>query len=256
MAATKGKHVWYDLMTTDVPGAKDFYGKVVGWGTMPFVGSPTPYDMWTVEGNPIGGVVELPAEAREAGAPSHWLAYIATTDRDATAARAEELGGTVMIRQDVPDVGKIAVIRDPFGAVFCAFTPAGESPEREGRAQPGDVSWHELMSKDWEKAFDFYSDLFGWEKGTAMDMGDAGTYQLVQVNGSDFGGMMGLPEGMPMSAWMYYVNVADIDAAVERVKENGGQVMMGPMDVPGGDKVAACMDPQGAAFAVHMFAKE
>lgn len=256
MSTAKGKHVWYDLMTTDTDAATDFYTSVIGWGTQPFEGSPVPYEMWTAGDRPIGGKMELPEEARAAGAPPHWIAYISTPDADATSARAVELGGKVLMpTQHMPNVGSFAILQDPFGAVFAAFTPEGDSPPTSGKPQPGEVTWHELMTDDYEKAYEFYADLFGWEKGDPMDMGPAGTYQLVRQGGSDFGGMMNRPEGMPVSAWIYYVHVADIDQAVDRVKSNGGQILNGPMEVPGGDRVAQCMDPQGGAFALHMSAE-
>lgn len=254
----KGRHVWYDLMSSDPAAAKDFYGKVVGWTITPFDGAQQPYDMWTTADGPVGGVMRLPDDAQNQGIPSHWLAYIATPDVDATAARAAELGGGVIMGpQDIPTVGRFAVLRDPFGAVFCAFSPEGDMPHHGGRPRPGEMSWHELMSDDYEKAFDFYADLFGWEKATAVDMGPAGTYQLFRRAGAgtDDGGMMNRPPEMPMSAWMYYVNTADLDAAVATVKSEGGQVLHGPMAVPGGDRVCVCMDPQGAAFALHQFAR-
>lgn len=254
MEDIKGQHVWYDLVTTDTAGATEFYTSVIGWGTQPFEGTPEPYQMWTAGGRPVGGMVELPAEARAAGAPPHWMAYIATPDADATAARAVELGATQVHTEDIPTVGRFAILLDPFGALFAAFTPEGESPPRDGRPGPGEFSWHELMSNHHEKALDFYADLFGWEKGAAVDMGPMGVYQLVRRGDADFGGMMNQPEGMPVSAWLYYVNVADIDSALERVKAGGGEVVYGPVEVPGGDQVAQCMDPQGAAFALHMFA--
>jgi predicted enzyme related to lactoylglutathione lyase len=253
----KGRHIWYDLMTPDTAGAIDFYGKVVGWTTTPFEGASEPYDMWTTENGPVGGVMTLPEEAKAQGAPPHWLAYIATPDVDATSARAKELGGEVLVPpQDIPTVGRFAVLQDLFGAVFAAFTPAGDAPGHDGRANPGEVSWHELYAENHEQAFDFYADLFGWEKSTQMDMGPMGIYQLVRRAGAegDLGGMMNRPNEMPVSCWMYYFNVSDLDAAADTVKDNGGQVMHGPMVVPGGDRVCLCMDPQGAAFALHTYA--
>ena len=254
MPVPKGQHLWYDLITTDLPGAKDFYQSVIGWGTQPFEGGPGPYDMWTVGERPVGGSVELPEEARKQGAPPHWMAYIGTPDADATAQRAVELGATHLHTEEIPQVGKFAIIQDPFGAVFSAFQPAGESPPSEGKPTHGEFSWAELMTEDYEKAYAFYADLFGWDKGQPMDMGPMGIYQLIRLGDRDFGGIMNKPEGMPMSAWIYYVNVDDIDKAVEGVKANGGQVLNGPIEVPGGDRVAQCQDPQGGTFALHMFA--
>lgn len=253
----KGRHVWYDLMSTDPDGAKEFYGKVVGWTITPFDAGGQPYDMWTTSDTSIGGVMRLPADAQAGGVPSHWLGYIATPDVDATAALATARGGGVVVPpQDIPTVGRFAVLRDPFGAVFCGFTPAGDSAHHGGRPRPGEISWHELMTDDYERALAFYSELFGWEKSTAMDMGEAGVYQLFRRPGAamDDGGIMNRPPEMPASAWMYYINTDDLDGALETVKAEGGQVLHGPMVVPGGDRICVCMDPQGAAFALHEFA--
>jgi len=252
-----GQFVWYDLMTTDPDAAQDFYTKVIGWGTEAFEGGPKPYQMWTTQNGPLGGVMELPEEARASGAPPHWLAYIATDDVDATVAKAGELGGQVYMQpMDIPDVGRFAVLSDPHGAVFAAFKPAGESPKHEGMPRVGEFSWHELMTEDYGAAFDFYSELFGWEKTTAMDMGEMGTYQMYgRAGGNELGGMMNRPPEMPVSCWTFYTRVDDLDGTLERVTSNGGQILNGPMEVPGGDKVAQCMDPQGAMFAVHWSAQ-
>ena len=250
----EGRHIWYDLMSTDPDGAKRFYGKVVGWSITAFEGGHELYDMWTTAERPIGGVLQLPPEVEAQGVPSHWLAYIATPDVDATVARAQELGGTMHHEEAVPTVGRFAFLQDPWGAPFCAFTPE-EMPEEFGRPSPGEFSWHELMADDHEEAFAFYSDLFGWQKGAAMDMGEAGIYQLFRRPGQDAddGGMMTRPPEAPVSSWLYYINTADLDEAVSTVNAEGGQVLHGPMEVPGGDRICVCMDPQGAAFALHEF---
>ncbi|MCL7937136.1 MAG: VOC family protein, partial [marine benthic group bacterium] len=93
--------------------------------------------------------------------------------------------------------------------------------------------------------------LFGWKKHEDMDMGEYGIYRIYGGDGPPLGGIMTRPPEMPIGAWLFYVTVNDIDAAVERVKAGGGQVLNGPMEVPGGDRVAQCQDPQGAMFALH-----
>ena len=115
----------------------------------------------------------------------------------------------------------------------------------------GGVGWHELMTSDWQKAFDFYGGQFGWMKSTAMDMGPMGTYQLFKpVDGAnDIGGMMTLKD-TPKPYWLFYFVVSDIDDAVKRVTSHKGTVMMGPMEVPGGAWVIQATDPQGAMFAL------
>lgn len=251
-----GHALWYDLMTTDLDGAKAFYGSVAGWTITPFEGAPEPYDMFTAESGPIGGLMTLPDEAAAQGAPPHWIAYFATPDVDASMAKASSLGANVLMPpMSMPEVGRFCVLADPAGAVFALFTPAHPSPVPTDRPGPGQISWHELMTEDYEQAFDFYSEILGWEKSTAMDMGPAGTYQLFKRPGADgdMGGMMNRPPEMPVSAWMYYVNVPDLDAAVGRVGAGGGQVLHGPMEVPGGDRVCVCQDPQGGMFALHAY---
>ncbi len=260
MADYKGRFVWYELMTSAPDAAIDFYGNVVGWGSQPFDGAGQPYTMWTNNDVPIGGVMELPAEAAAAGAPPHWLPYIGTADVDATVARALELGATVLVpAMDIPNVGRIVIVADPQGAVFAAYTPANPSEEMvsDGPPQVGQFSWHELSTTDHEAAFDFYSELFGWEKTTAMDMNEGGDgppaiYQMYKgPSGPELGGMFNKPPEMPVAAWVLYAKVPDVKGSIESVSGSGGQVLNGPMEVPGGDMIAQCMDPQGAAFAVH-----
>jgi predicted enzyme related to lactoylglutathione lyase len=252
----KGRFVWYDLLTTDPDQAVNFYTKVVDWGTTQWgdgaEGMP-PYTMWTANNAPLGGVMPLPEEAKKMGAPPHWLPYIGTPDTDATAARAQQLGGRLLNGpMDIPTVGRFAVLQDPQGAVFAVFTAEGDAPGHEGEPKVGEFSWNELTTTDYEGAFKFYSELFGWEKDTAMDMGPQGIYQMYKRNGQMLGGMMNKPAEMPgPPAWLCYTRVADVAESVAEAKRNGGQILLEPMEVPGGDMIAVGMDPQGAAFALH-----
>jgi predicted enzyme related to lactoylglutathione lyase len=250
--APRHRFVWYDLMTTDPAKGTEFYTQLIGWGTQAWEG-PMPYEMWTNEGKPLGGVMELPEDAKKGGAPPHWLAYVNVDDVDATVEQATGLGANVLVPgTEIPNAGKFAVLMDPQGAAFAVFSSDQESHESEGPAKVGEFSWHELATTDYGAAFDFYNALFGWEKTEAMDMGDAGIYQMYGGGGEMLGGMFNKPAEMPGPPfWLYYIMVPDVDAAVEKVKELGGQVPNGPMEVPGGDKVAQCCDPQGAAFALH-----
>ena len=248
----RGRFVWFDLVTTDPDAATSFYGEVIGWSTSLWEAGEMSYTMWTNGGTPIGGVMTLPEDAVAQGAPPHWLAYIATPDVDGTTEQAKELGAHVLVAPtDIPTVGRFAVLADPQGAVFAVFMADGEFPGHDGPPQQGEFSWHELMTTDHVAAFEFYNKLFGWEKTDAMDMGEAGIYQMYGRDGTTLGGMFNKPAEMPAPAWLFYVMVDDVNRVVEKVKQNGGQVLNGPMEVPGGDLIAQCMDPQGAAFAIH-----
>jgi len=254
-----GQFIWYELLTSDPAAAIPFYTQVVGWGTQTWEGGATPYTMWTTEDMPVGGTMKLPDEATAAGAPTHWLPYVGTQDVDATAKKVKDLGGQVLREpDDIPSVGRFAVLADPQGAVFAVYKPQSEPPAAAmGPPRPGRFSWHELATTDHEAAFDFYSQLFGWEKTDAMDMGEMGTYQMYGRDERTLGGMFNKPSEMPgPPAWLCYVMIDDVNAGVERVKQHGGQVLNGPMEVPGGDQIAQCMDPQGGAFSIHSKAAE
>jgi len=247
-AKPRGRFIWFDLMTTDPAKAVEFYTSVVGWGTTQWEGS-APYTMWTSASVPIGGVMQLPPEA---GAPPHWLAYISSSDVDATAQQAESLGGKVLVApNDVPTVGRFAVLSDPQGAVFIIAKglAAGPMPQLPVGA-PGTIGWRELFASDWEKDFIFYQKLFGWTKAEAHDMGEQGIYQLFAAGDAAIGGMMNRPAAMPQSWWNYYINVDGIDAARTRLEKAGGKVVMGPMEVPGGQWIVQAQDPQGGFFAL------
>ena len=167
--------------------------------------------------------------------------------------RIVQLGGRVLKQpDDIPTVGRFAVVQDPFGASFAIFTPkpAPGSPEPK-RGGTGDFSWFELYTPNPEGAWKFYQTLFGWEKTTAMDMGEMGVYQMFgRGGGIPNGGIMKPPPGAP-AAWMPYARVKDAKASAAVAAANGGKIVNGPMEVPGGDWIATGMDPQGAMFSVH-----
>jgi predicted enzyme related to lactoylglutathione lyase len=185
--------------------------------------------------------------------PPHWLAYVSTPSVDTTVQQAVDLGArTIVPPTDIPNVGRFAIVADPQGAVFAGFTPQPAQPKDETEPAMGEFSWHELVTHDYPAAFRFYERLFGWEKGTAMDMGELGVYQMFGRNGVPIGGMYNALPGAPMPpAWVHYIRVPDVHRAAETVTRLGGRVTSGPMEVPGGDWIATCTDPKGAMFAIH-----
>jgi predicted enzyme related to lactoylglutathione lyase len=250
---TRGRFIWYDLMTPDGEGAKPFYTAVMGWGIEVWDNPGMQYTMWKAGDRTIGGIMNMPAEAAAGGAKPHWLAYVTTPDADQTTARAQELGAKVMVPPtSIPTVGRFAVIADPQGALIAPYTPDKEGPEPEGMPPVGEFSWHELATSDPVAAFDFYHELFGWEKTSAMDMGEAGVYQMYGRHGAPLGGIYKPSVENPHPpAWLHYGRVADVNAAIEAAREKGGQLLNGPMEVPGGDMIAMFLDAQGGQFAVH-----
>jgi predicted enzyme related to lactoylglutathione lyase len=247
-----GSFVWCELMTTDPAAAESFYKKVVGWTPVPFA----PDGSYTVFNNPSGagvaGLMKLPDAAKQMGAPPHWMMYVGTPNVDETAVRIAQLGGRVLKQpEDIPNTGRFAVVQDPHGATFGIFQPPANRPGRGQQPGVGDFSWFELYTPNPDGAWKFYETLFGWEKTTAMDMGDMGVYQMFgRGGGVPNGGIMKPPPGAP-AAWMPYAMVKDAKAAAATATANGGKIVNGPMEVPGGDWIAQGMDPQGAMFSVH-----
>lgn len=244
--------VWYELMTTDLEAAEGFYAHVVGWTTADAGMPGMRYTIASAGGAGVGGMMALPPESVAAGARPGWLGYVGVDDVDRVASQAAQAGGAIQRPgADIPGVGRFAVVADPHGAVFALFK--GNSPEAPPAAPPGtpgQVGWHELQAGELEPAFAFYSGLFGWTRDQAIDMGPMGAYQLFAAGAGPIGGMMKRVPEVPMPFWLYYFNVGGIDAAVERAKSRAGQIVHGPVEVPGGAWIAQCLDPQGAMFAL------
>lgn len=258
MADFKGKHVWFELNTTDLKAAEAFYAGVTGWVPRD---SGMPGMQYTLVGPPdhaVGGMMALSDEMKAGGARPGWTGYVAVDDVDLAAAKTQQLGGqSIVPPQDIPGVGRFSIVCDPQGAVLSLFKGApsdgAEPPASPAPGTPGHIGWHELHTTDLNKALAFYGDLFGWRKGETMDMGPNGIYQLfctgAQGDAAD-GGMALKQPGAPRPYWLYYINVASVDASMARITAGGGQVLVGPIQVPGGTWIVHALDPQGAAFAL------
>jgi predicted enzyme related to lactoylglutathione lyase len=256
--SAQGSFIWYELITPDPDGAKAFYDAVVGWNVdaQPAPG-PVEYRMiGRSDGGFAGGVLRLSDEMRENGARPIWLGYIAVDDVDASVSSIEKDGGKVqMPATDIPDVGRIAMIADPQGVPFYVMKPtppAGNENKVSDVFSPDQVqrvSWNELATRDQQAALDFYTSRFGWTKGEVMPMGEMGDYQLIARNGGPLGAMMTAAAENP-PRWRFYIRVPNTDAAAEKVRANGGTIVHGPAEVPGGDRILIGTDPQGAEFAL------
>jgi predicted enzyme related to lactoylglutathione lyase len=245
----RGRFVWHQLMTRDVPGAKNFYSKLVGWKTMPWPLDPA-YTVCQADAGPVAGIMAMPADL-PADVPSHWVQYIATRDVDGTADAAVRAGGSVMkTPSDMQGAGRYALLKDPQGALFAIIDPENARPEPQGPPPLGTFAWHELATTDHEAAFAFYSGLFGWDVMQRMDMGSAGVYLIFGQNGAQRGGMYNPSSVQMPPSWMPYVQVPNADSAHQLATSGGASSLVGPMDVPGGSRIACLLDPAGAAFSV------
>ncbi len=241
-----GRFFWYEYPTDRPQAAQDFYASVVGWN----VSVESGYRILKAGERGVGGILEMAS-----GPPPIWLGYIHVDDCDDAAERVVAAGGSIhRPAADIAGVGRFAVVADPDGTLFqlLAPTPAdGASLPAADPQSPGLFSWHELYATGGQqRAFAFYSGLFGWETVTEMDMGAMGTYRIFGKDGDQLGGMMDKPADMPRSMWTFYTNVDGIDAAIARLVQAGGEVMMGPHEVPGGSWIVQARDPLGASFAL------
>lgn len=248
----QGTPCWFELWTGDLDAAGGFYASVLGWKTGDSVMPDFDYRLAESEGAMVAGM--MPNMAPE-GAPNFWMIYISVADCDQAIVQSTELGAAVIKpAEDVPGTGRFALLTDPQGAGFGILQP--EDMDAAPKAQPfdqqraGHVSWIELMSSDPVAGFDFYAALFGWGRGDAIEMGEAGPYQMFTHGEATIGGMMGLGDA-PVPNWLAYFSVDDLDLAMTRIREGGGRLQFDdPVEVPGPALIMVAQDPQGAFFAL------
>lgn len=249
MDDSHGHFVWYELATTDVEAAKDFYTSVVGWSAQDMPGAA--YTLFIAAEAPVCGLISMPAGAREEGYRPTWLGYIGVDDVDAAAERIVQLGGKIHVPPRViANISCIAIALDPQMVSFAVFKWLDGGVHQPFRPDaPGRIGWHELLAADREKAFAFYAELFGWQRVNA-DRKTRDAYHLFSAGGQTIGGIYTKPTAVPFPFWLYCFNVPDIDAAMTRVSEGGGKILDDPREVPDGNWMLRCTDPQGAIFAL------
>jgi uncharacterized protein len=245
-----GTFCWVELGTTDGEGAKKFYTELFGWDfTDNPIGPGMVYTMLKQDGKDVGALYQMPAEMTEQGIPPHWLSYVSVTSADETATKATELGGTIRKEPfDVFDIGRMAVIQDPTGAVFALWQPRKHIGAGIVNV-PNSLVWNELGTTDVAKATEFYTNLFGW----TADVQQFGIEYTIFKNGErGAGGCYKLtPEmGNVPSHWLVYFAVDDCDATTEKAASLGAKTMKPPDDIPGVGRFSILLDPQGAAFAI------
>jgi predicted enzyme related to lactoylglutathione lyase len=235
---------WADLATSDLEAAKGFYTELFGWQfeDMP-AGEGIVYSMARVDGHYVGAASQMQDQ------PPHWNVYVTVESADDSAARAKELGATVIAEPfDVFDAGRMAVIQDPTGAFICPWEPRRHIGAELVNA-PGALTWADLVTPDVEAAERFYGDWLGW---TTEEMPGAEGYRVIKNGDRSNGGMLPIRPDMGPDAppnWMPYFGVDDLDAARALADDRGGRTLMGPMSVPMGS-FAVMADPQGAVFAI------
>jgi len=258
MPDPKGSFIWYELMTPDPNGAKAFYDSVVGWNVGSEAEFPNGYRMiGRSDGKHAGGVLPLSEEMESHGARPVWLGYIEVADVDAPVSAMEADGGKAMLAPwEIPGVGRVAMLANKEGAPFYIMKPTPPMGDVNAKSDvfhtdnAQHVRWNELSTTDPAGAIAFYGRHFGWRQEGEMDMGELGKYRFLYHGDVMIGAVMPKMPEMPVSMWSFYIGVDDIDRAHEAVKAGGGQVLMGPMEIPGGEFSINGIDPQGAPFGL------
>ncbi len=251
MVDQPARFAWYELLTTNVAAASDFYGKVVGWGATDASTPELAYTVLTAGDVPVGGLMELPEEGRRLGATPRWVGYVAVDDIDAKASQIRRRGGAVLLPPTDSNIGRVSVVADPQKANFALVSGLTYGPRQPGGLDElGRVGWHELLAEDRNRVFDFYGELFGWQKDSG-ETEPADFYQLFSSAGQTIGGMLTKLPSVPQPCWLYYFNVDDIGTAAKRVNDSGGRILQGPVELRDGCWIARCADPQGALFALQ-----
>ena len=271
-----GVPCWADTSQPDPAAVLPFYGGLFGWefdDAMP-QGLGGHYFIGRISGRDAAAVGSIPQ-----GAPqlAMWNTYIWVDDADETAGKARDAGGAVVMEPfDVLDAGRMAVLADPGGAVFCAW----QAKNHNGSGvvnQHGAVNFNNLATRDVEAAKAFYGTVFGWETldlpaGLFWTLPGYGDHLEQRTPGLREGmKQMGAPEGFidvvavlnPIAAddpatppaWNITFAVDDALAAITTARELGGEVVAGPIDAPW-SRFAVIKDPQGAMFIASQFVPE
>jgi hypothetical protein len=247
-----GSFIWYELITRDPAAAARFYGEVVGWRVADSGVTGVDYRILSDERGQAGGVLAISETGCANGMRPVWLGYIGVDNVDSAVEAIASEGGTLhMGAHDIPEVGRMAMVADPQNIPFYVMRGASDEvstafdPKAERR-----VAWNELVTTDQAAALDFYGRHFGFEKAGAMPMGEMGDYVFLAHGGVPIGAVMTKAPHQERPMWNFYFRVGDIDSAAERVRAGGGEVLHGPVEVPGGDFIVMGRDPQGASFGL------
>jgi len=241
-----GTPSWVDHATKDLAASNRFYATLFGWDAVDQGEDMGHYTLYQKGGRTVAGNMAAMGDQQ----PCVWTSYVSVDDADATVAAARAAGATVYAEpMDVSDLGRMAILADPTGAVIGIWQPR-TFIGAEVANEPGALAWNELNTRDLPAAKAFYTTVFGWEAHDS-DMGGM-AYTEWKVGDRSVGGMMAMPDMVPAAVpahWLAYFGVADTDAAVAAATGAGATVMLPATDIPPG-RFAVLADPDGAAFAI------
>jgi uncharacterized protein len=241
-----GAPCWVDLTTSDTERSRAFYCQLFGWTAEDPAQEFGGYFNFTKDGARVAGCM---ANQPSMEMPDVWSVYLAADDARKAVDAAVGHGGQVLVHaMDVADLGTMAVVNDPDGAVIGIWQP-GRHQGFEIHGEPGTPSWFELHTRDYQATVAFYRDVFGWDTHVVSDTPEFrytthrhGQNWLAGImDASDF-----LPDSVP-AHWSVYFGVDDTDAALTKITELGGSILTAAQDTPYG-RLATAADPTGTPF--------
>lgn len=247
-----GNFCWFELSTSDQKAATEFYTNLFGWNNVDNdLGDGGVYSMLRLGEKEVGALYQ--PGPNQPATPPHWSVYVAVDSADEAAEKAAGLGGEVILPAfDVFDVGRMAGIKDPTGAILFVWQPKSHLGADLVNA-PGAACWVELMTRDAASARNFYTKLFGWSTKESEFM----AYTEWLNGGQPIGGMLPMAgaefEGVPPN-WLVYFMVDDVDAATEKARSLGADIHVPPTEIPKTGRFSLIQDPQNALFAVFKLA--
>ena len=247
-----GTFCWVELSTTDIKAGRGFYESLFGWkAEVQPAGEMGEYIVFTLaDGRAVAGGYEQQEQERSMGVPPHWNLYIYVDDVDKTVAKSTEAGGNAVVPgMDTPQ-GRMAVVADPTGAMFCLWQ-SESMPGWAVRDEPVSFSWAELITNDPDRAEKFYGDVFDWTV-KAEPMGDAPPYRVFYLGAGErgVGGLFPPPTPEIPNNWGVYLDVASADDTVAKARDLGAQIIVEPMPIPEVGTFSTMADPAGAVFAI------
>lgn len=236
-----GKFVWFDLLTEDVQGAKNFYSELFGWRVE---GQSSDYIVIYAGDKPIGGIA--PHESKDSEVlESLWLASLSVENVDRAVSATKSRYGKVLDGPfDVKGRGRMAVIQDPEGAELILLRAAGGDPVDE-TVKSGEWLWVDLFTRDAKTANEFYGSLAGYTAQTVKTEED-NSYNLLKKDDRAFAGVVEIPWEDVEPNWLPYVKVDDLEGTISLAENLGGVLILRL------ENVAVIADPTGGVFGIQV----
>jgi len=240
-----GSFCWSELSTTDAPAAKKFYTSLFDWTTEESECGVGTYCKFLKDGKHIGGMMQHQKEQIDMKLPSYWLIYVNVDDVDKATETAKSLGGHVVKEPfDVCSYGRMAIFKDPKGALFALWKSTGCHGYDE-KCGAGRIGWHELATTDPAPAEHFYTKLFGWGVKTAPE------YKYWTHHDANIGGLEVHPQSYCSHPhWRMYVEVADCEAALKKAVSLGASVKTPVTVIEKVGSYCVLADPTGGIFCL------